>query len=155
MRLFPPVQINSRLTVDDDVLPDGTHVRKGWFADYSAYAVGRMEKVWGRNYMEFKPERWLNGDGVFQPSDQFRFPVFHCVPRMCLGKEMAYVQMKSIAAAVMNEFEILAIDGGGTAGRIMDPPYTLSLGREGIYSHQPHLHSCKASLTPPQLIELL
>ncbi|XP_031277158.1 cytochrome P450 94A1-like [Pistacia vera] len=127
MRLFPPVPINSRLTVDDDVLPDGTHVRKGWFADYSAYAVGRMEKAWGRNYMEFKPERWLNGDGVFQPSDQFRFPVFHCGPRMCLGKEMAYVQMKSIAAAVMNEFEILAIDGGGTAGRIMDPPYTLSL----------------------------
>jgi hypothetical protein len=33
---IPPVPINSRLTVDDDVLPDGTRVGKGWFADYSA-----------------------------------------------------------------------------------------------------------------------
>lgn len=69
MRLFPPVPINSRLTVDDDVLPDGTHVGKGWFADYSAYAMGRMEEVWGRDRMEFKPERWLNGDGAFEPSE--------------------------------------------------------------------------------------
>ncbi|GAV62092.1 p450 domain-containing protein [Cephalotus follicularis] len=84
MRLFPPVPINSRLTVDDDVLPDGTHVGKGWFADYSAYATGRTEKVWGLDCREFKPERWLNGDGLLQPPDHFRFPVFHCGPRMCL-----------------------------------------------------------------------
>jgi cytochrome P450 len=77
MRLFPPVPINSRSTVEDDILPDGTYVRKGWFADYSAYAMGRMEKVWGPDCREFKPERWLDSDGVYQPFDQFRYPVFH------------------------------------------------------------------------------
>ncbi|EEF35338.1 cytochrome P450, putative [Ricinus communis] len=127
MRLFPPVAINSRLTVDDDVLPDGTRVGKGWFADYSAYAMGRMEKVWGQDCREFKPERWLDKDGKFQPSDQFRFPVFHCGPRTCLGKELAYIQMKAIAAAVMYEFEILAIDGGANAERMMNPPYIVTL----------------------------
>ncbi|KAL5764612.1 hypothetical protein ACOSQ2_017206 [Xanthoceras sorbifolium] len=127
LRLFPPVPINSRLTVDNDFLPDGTYVGKRWFADYSAYAVGRMEKVWGKDCREFKPERWLDADGAFQPSDQYRFPVFHCGPRMCLGKEMAYVQMKSIAAAVMHEFDITAIDGGASAERMMNPPYSLSL----------------------------
>lgn len=77
LRLFPPVPINSRLTVSDDVWPDGTHVLKDWFADYSAYAMGRMEKVWGPDCREFKPERWLHGgDGVFKPSDQFKFPAF-------------------------------------------------------------------------------
>ncbi|KAF3454300.1 hypothetical protein FNV43_RR04747 [Rhamnella rubrinervis] len=127
MRLFPPVPINSRLAVDDDVLPDGTQVRKGWFADYSAYAMGRMEKVWGHDCREFKPARWLNADGVFQTPDQFRFPVFHCGPRICLGKEMAYVQMKSIAAAVIYEFEIIAVDGGGCSEKMMSPPYVISL----------------------------
>ncbi|KAF7847012.1 hypothetical protein BT93_L3459 [Corymbia citriodora subsp. variegata] len=134
MRLFPPVPINSRLTVDDDVLPDGTRVGKGWFADYSAYAMGRSEEVWGPDCREFKPERWLDGgDGDhqnvrFRPSDQWKYPVFHCGPRMCLGKEMAYVQMKSVAAAVMAEFEVLpAVDGGESARRMADPPYTLSL----------------------------
>ncbi|XP_059431347.1 cytochrome P450 CYP94D108-like [Corylus avellana] len=127
MRLFPPVPINSRLTVDDDVLPDGTHVGKGWFADYSAYAMGRMERVWGEDCREFRPERWLGDDGAFQPSDQNRFPVFHCGPRICLGKEMAYLQMKSVAAAVMNEFDVVAVDGGATAEKMMNPPYTLAL----------------------------
>ncbi|CAN1250542.1 Cytochrome P450 94A2 [Linum perenne] len=126
MRLFPPVPLNSKLAVDDDVWPDGTQVRKGWFADYSAYAVGRMEKVWGPDCMEFKPERWLE-EGRYKPSDQFKYPVFHCGPRMCLGKEMAYIQMKAIVAAVMMEYEVLAIDGGASVEKMVNPPYTLSL----------------------------
>ncbi|CAL1403648.1 unnamed protein product [Linum trigynum] len=128
MRLFPPVAQNTRLVVNDDVWPDGTQVRKGWFADYSAYAVGRSEKVWGPDCREFKPERWLDCDGRYEPVDQFRYPVFHCGPRMCLGKEMAFVQMKAIAAAVMAEFEVVATDGGANSPeRMMDPPYSLSL----------------------------
>ncbi|KAI8573260.1 hypothetical protein RHMOL_Rhmol01G0264700 [Rhododendron molle] len=127
LRLFPPVPINSRLAVADDILPDGTYVGKGWSADYSAYAMARMEKLWGPDCTEFKPERWLNIDGGFQPSDQFKFPVFHSGPRMCLGKDMAYLQIKSIAAAVMYEFEIEVVDGGGDARKMIDPPYTLSL----------------------------
>lgn len=127
MRLFPPIPMNSKLAVSNDTLPDGTHVGKGWFADYSAYAMGRMERLWGPDCREYKPERWLDDDGVYQPSDQFKYPVFHCGPRMCLGKDMAYVQMKCVVAAVMYEFEIEAVDGGGSAGRMVDPPYTLSL----------------------------
>ncbi|XP_022856463.1 cytochrome P450 94A1-like [Olea europaea var. sylvestris] len=127
LRLFPPVPINSRLTISDNILSSGTYVGKGWFADYSAYAMGRMKRLWGPDCMEFRPERWLDDDGVFQPRDQFKFPVFHCGPRMCLGKDMAYVQMKSIAAAVMYEFEVVAIDGGGCPERIVNPPYVLSL----------------------------
>lgn len=127
MRLFPPVPINSRLAVEDDVLPDGTHVKKGWFADYSAYAMGRMPSVWGEDCHEFKPERWLDGDGVCRPLDQFHFPVFHCGPRMCLGKYMAYIQMKAIAAAVMYEFEVLPVDGGASAEKMVNPPYILTM----------------------------
>lgn len=127
LRLFPPVPINSRLVLSDDTLSDGTCVYKGWFADYSAYAMGRMERLWGPDCKEFRPERWLDDKGVFQQCDPFKFPVFHCGPRMCLGKEMAYVQMKSIAAAVMYEFKVIAIDGGGIPERIVNPPYTLSL----------------------------
>lgn len=127
MRLFPPVAINSRLTVNDDVLPDGTPVKKGWFADYSAYAMGRMERVWGQDCREFKPERWLDRDGKYRSFDQFRFPVFHCGPRTCLGKDLAYIQMKAIAAAVMYEFEIVAADGGATSERMMNPPYIVAL----------------------------
>ncbi|KAL7227251.1 hypothetical protein ACSBR1_022167 [Camellia fascicularis] len=156
LRLFPPVPINTRLVLADDILVDGTPVGKGWFADYSAYAMGRMERLWGSDCREFKPERWLDGDGVFQPSDQFKFAVFHCGPRMCLGKEMAYVQMKSVAAAVMYEFEIEAVDGGGHAQRMMDPPYTLSLllkMRGGLHVRLRRRQQPTKPTTAPHLVD--
>ncbi|MQK22363.1 cytochrome P450, partial [Escherichia coli] len=69
----------------------------------------RMESVWGKDCTEFKPERWLE-NGVCRTESPFRFPVFHAGPRMCLGKDMAYIQMKSIAASVMERFDIDAVD---------------------------------------------
>ncbi|CAJ1916522.1 unnamed protein product [Sphenostylis stenocarpa] len=109
MRLYPPVPVDSKKCEDDDVLPDGTRIGKGWFMSYHTYAMGRMESVWGKDCTEFNPERWLE-NGAFRPESPFRFPVFHAGPRTCLGKEMAYIQMKSIAASVVESFEIEPLD---------------------------------------------
>ncbi|KAG9443690.1 hypothetical protein H6P81_015030 [Aristolochia fimbriata] len=120
LRLYSPVPHNSRQSATDDVLPDGSRVGKGWFADYSAYAMGRMENLWGPDCREFKPERWLKKDGSFVAADQFRFPVFHGGPRSCLGKDMAYLQMKAVAAAVVTFFHVVKVGE--------EPPgYTVSL----------------------------
>ncbi|XP_062113136.1 cytochrome P450 CYP94D108-like [Humulus lupulus] len=105
MRLYPPVPVDSRLCLNDDVWPDGTLVGKGTVVSFHPYAMGRMESIWGENSLEFQPERWLV-DGVFRPENPYRYPVFHAGPRMCLGKEMAYIQMKSIAASVLGKFEV-------------------------------------------------
>ena len=56
--------------------------------------------------MEFVPERWLGEGSDFVPVDATRYPVFHAGPRLCLGKEMAYVQMKTVAAAVLRRFRV-------------------------------------------------
>nr|KYP64097.1 Cytochrome P450 94A1 [Cajanus cajan] len=109
MRLYPPVPVDTKACLDDDVLPDGTRVGKGWFITYHTYAMGRLESVWGKDCTEFRPERWLE-NGVWRGESPFRFPVFHAGPRMCLGKDMAYIQMKSIAASVMERFEVEAVD---------------------------------------------
>ncbi|CAD6333959.1 unnamed protein product [Miscanthus lutarioriparius] len=106
MRLYPPVPFNGRVAVRDDVLPSGAALRAGWYANYSAYAMGRMEKLWGEDCLEFVPERWLGERGEFVPVDAARYPVFHAGPRVCLGKEMAYVQMKTVAAAVLRRFRV-------------------------------------------------
>ncbi|KAI7728203.1 hypothetical protein M8C21_012895 [Ambrosia artemisiifolia] len=126
MRLFPPMPINSRSVVNDDILPDGTFVHKGWFVDYSVYAMGRMESLWGYDCREFKPERWLDGNGVYrQPDDMYVYPVFNGGLRMCIGKEVAYIQMKLVVVAVMHEFEIeYPVFHGG---------FRLCLGKEMAY----------------------
>lgn len=105
MRLYPPVPVNTKYCLNDDVLPDGTFVGKGWFMSYLPYAAGRIEALWGKDCLQFKPERWLE-DGVFQPENPFRYAIFHAGPRLCLGKEMAYIQMKLIAASVMEQFVV-------------------------------------------------
>ncbi|TKV97376.1 hypothetical protein SEVIR_9G489800v4 [Setaria viridis] len=111
MRLYPPVPANSLHVQADDVLPDGTAVRAGWFVGYNLYAMGRMESVWGEDAREYRPERWLNpADGTFRPDSPFRFVAFHAGPRACMGKEMAYIQMKSIVASVLEELDV-AVDG--------------------------------------------
>ncbi|XP_062029813.1 cytochrome P450 CYP94D108-like [Rosa rugosa] len=112
MRLYPPVPVDTKECLNDDVMPDGTVLRKGWFVTYHAYAMGRMETIWGKDCQEYVPERWLGEDGTCQPDSAFRYPVFHAGPRMCLGKDLAFIQMKSIAASVIERFEVDVEDKG-------------------------------------------
>lgn len=105
LRLFPPVQFDSKFAQEDDVLPDSTLVRKGTRVTYHPYAMGRMERVWGTDCQQFKPERWLK-DGRFVPVNPFKYPVFQAGPRVCLGRELALVEMKAVALALIRRFDI-------------------------------------------------
>ncbi|OIW05858.1 hypothetical protein TanjilG_23644 [Lupinus angustifolius] len=108
LRLFPPVQFDSKYAEEDDVLPDGTIVKKGSRVTYHPYAMGRMEKIWGPDCLEFKPERWLK-DGLFVQVDPFKYPVFQAGSRICLGKDLALMNMKSVVAALVPRFDIRVV----------------------------------------------
>ncbi|XP_059286506.1 cytochrome P450 94A1-like [Lycium ferocissimum] len=114
MRFYPPVPMDSKEAVKDDVLPDGTFVKKGARVTYHPYAMGRSEEIWGENWAEFKPERWLNKDEVtgswkFVSKDVYAYPVFQAGPRICLGKEMAFLQMKRVVAGVLQRFKVVPV----------------------------------------------
>ncbi|VAI59151.1 unnamed protein product [Triticum turgidum subsp. durum] len=50
----------------------------------------------------FRPERWLSADGTkFEQHDSYKFVAFNAGPRVCLGKDLAYLQMKNIAGSVL------------------------------------------------------
>ncbi|KAI7727287.1 hypothetical protein M8C21_026948 [Ambrosia artemisiifolia] len=93
----------------DDVLPDGFKIKKGDGISYMAYPMGRMTYIWGEDAEEFRPERWLH-DGVFQPESPFKFTAFQGGPRICLGKEFAYRQMKIMAAFLVFFFKFRLVD---------------------------------------------
>uniref|UniRef100_A0A0E0C958 Cytochrome P450 n=1 Tax=Oryza meridionalis TaxID=40149 RepID=A0A0E0C958_9ORYZ len=119
MRLYPPVAMDTHSCKEDDFLPDGTFVGKGWLVTYCAYAMARVEDIWGADCEEFRPERWLDEAGAFRPESPFKYPVFHAGPRMCLGKEMAYIQMKSIVASVLERFSFQYAGGEGHPGLVL------------------------------------
>ncbi|KAL3690909.1 hypothetical protein R1sor_004560 [Riccia sorocarpa] len=103
LRLYPPVARDGRYAVKDDILPDGTVVKAGDNVVYIPYAMGRMELLWGLDALEYRPERWLK-DGRYCPESPFKFSAFQAGPRICLGKDTAYVQMLMTSAMFIRWF---------------------------------------------------
>ncbi|XP_058104701.1 cytochrome P450 704C1-like [Magnolia sinica] len=110
LRLYPPVPVDGKFCLADDTLPDGFEVRKGDMVAYLPYAMGRMKFIWGEDAEVFRPERWIDDDGIFQPESPFKFTAFQAGPRICLGKEFAYRQMKIFAAVLLHFFRFKLSD---------------------------------------------
>ncbi|CAA6663913.1 unnamed protein product [Spirodela intermedia] len=106
MRLYPPVQFDSKFAVEDDLLPDGTFVGKGTRVTYHPYAMGRMEEAWGSDCLKFRPGRWLSDQGTFVPESPFKYAVFQGGSRVCLGKEMAVMEVMCVAVSIVREFQV-------------------------------------------------
>ncbi|KAG0555841.1 hypothetical protein M758_11G006400 [Ceratodon purpureus] len=110
MRLYPPVPDDSKEAAVDNVFPDGTIIPKGIRVSFHMYAMGRSESIWGPDWSEFRPERFLQ-DGVFVPPNPFTYPVFQAGPRICLGKDIAMVQMKMVAATLLSRYAFVVREG--------------------------------------------
>ncbi|KAK9117861.1 hypothetical protein Scep_015954 [Stephania cephalantha] len=109
LRLYPSVPLDHKEVVEDDVLPDGTIVKKGTKVVYAIYSMGRMESIWGKDCREFKPERWLR-DRRFMSESAYKFAAFNGGPRLCLGKDFAYYQMKFTAASIIYRCRVKVLE---------------------------------------------
>ncbi|KAH7860398.1 hypothetical protein Vadar_012983 [Vaccinium darrowii] len=78
---------------------------------FSIYAMGRMKFIWGEDCLEFKPERWITEQGEIKHEPSFKFFVFNAGPRACLGKNMALIQIKSVAAPIIHNSHVCVVVG--------------------------------------------
>ncbi|KAF8399505.1 hypothetical protein HHK36_015372 [Tetracentron sinense] len=108
LRLYPAVPQDPKGILEDDILPDGTKVKAGGMVTYVPYSMGRMEYNWGPDAASFKPERWLK-EGFFQNASPFKFTAFQAGPRICLGKDSAYLQMKMTLAILCRFFDFTLV----------------------------------------------
>ena len=67
LRLFPPVALEHKAPLQPDILPSGHRVDKDSKIVLSFYSVARMENVWGKDCLEFRPERWITEKGRAVP----------------------------------------------------------------------------------------
>uniref|UniRef100_A0A0D3F754 Cytochrome P450 n=2 Tax=Oryza TaxID=4527 RepID=A0A0D3F754_9ORYZ len=111
MRLYPPVPVDFKEALADDVLPDGTPVRARQRVIYYTYAIGRDPASWGDDAAAFRPERWMRGGAFAGGESPFKYAVFNAGPRLCIGKRFAYTQMKTAAAAVLSRFAVEVVPG--------------------------------------------
>ncbi|KAL1556057.1 alkane hydroxylase MAH1-like [Salvia divinorum] len=111
LRLFPPVALEHKAPVQPDILPSGHRLPRNGKLIISFYSVGRNERVWGKDCLEFKPERWICPSGRIKHEPSYKFPAFNAGPRTCVGKDMAFLQMKMVAAAIIYNYHVRLVEG--------------------------------------------
>ncbi|XP_052723063.1 alkane hydroxylase MAH1-like [Vigna angularis] len=111
MRLFPPVPIERKQAVKADTLPSGHRVNGNTMIIFSPYAMGTNEEIWVKDCLEFKPERWISDRGEIVYAPAYKFIAFNAGPRICLGKDLAFVQMKMVAAAILRKYCFRVVEG--------------------------------------------
>ncbi|PKU72546.1 noroxomaritidine synthase-like [Dendrobium catenatum] len=111
LRLYPPVPFESKGVVEAESLPSGQRVEPGTQILFSIYTMARMEGVWGKDCSEFRPERWITEQGRVRHEPAYKFMSFNCGPRTCLGKGLAFVELREVVMAVAREFRMEIVEG--------------------------------------------
>ena len=110
LRLYPVVAFDPRTAVKADILPSGHHISANTPIIISLYAMGRMEEIWGEDCMQYKPERWISEQGGLISVPSYKFTAFGGGPRSCLGKAMAFIQMKIVATSIIWNFHVEMVE---------------------------------------------
>lgn len=88
----------------DDVEIDGIMIPKGTVIQLSPAVMNTHPLVWGPDAQEFNPDRWsdLTGDAT----SAYAFETFHNGPRMCIGKQLSLLEMKTMLVEMVRKFKI-------------------------------------------------
>ncbi|GAB4832366.1 hypothetical protein Ancab_006382 [Ancistrocladus abbreviatus] len=114
LRLFPPVPNLVKGSYEPRVLPTGHRVGPNTLIVLSLRVMGRLTSVWGKDSLEFKPERWITEKGELKHEPAHKFPAFNAGPRICLGKDVAFMETKAIAATIVHNYNVLIAGGQDT-----------------------------------------
>ncbi|EDU47079.1 cytochrome P450 52A11 [Pyrenophora tritici-repentis Pt-1C-BFP] len=115
LRLYPSVPVNSRAALKTTTLPvgggpDGKSpilVRKGEAVGYCVYAMHRRTDIYGEDALEFRPERWE--DGQLLRNVGYGYLPFNGGPRVCLGQEFALLEAGYTVARLVQKFPFLTV----------------------------------------------
>ncbi|KAL3728844.1 hypothetical protein ACJRO7_033431 [Eucalyptus globulus] len=110
LRLYPPIPLLPKCPTNPDVLPSGHKVDPGAKIVVHMYAMGRMKSIWGEDCLEFRPERWILERGGIRHQPSYKFVAFNAGPRTCLGKDVAFTQIKMVAATVIHNYEVHVVE---------------------------------------------
>ncbi|KAF5194769.1 alkane hydroxylase MAH1-like [Thalictrum thalictroides] len=111
LRLFPSVPFEHKRPLNPDILPSGHKVDSKTKILPLLYSMGRMEVIWGKDCLEFKPERWITGEGRIKYVPSYKFMAFNSGPRTCLGKEIAFTQMRMVVATILYNYHVQVVQG--------------------------------------------
>lgn len=80
----------------------GRYFKGGTVLSTPTYTTHRDPRVWGSDSLEFQPERWLGDDAAELEKS---FLGFSYGPRACIGRNVAFMELKKTVATLFRRFE--------------------------------------------------
>ncbi|KIM65584.1 hypothetical protein SCLCIDRAFT_439847 [Scleroderma citrinum Foug A] len=131
LRVDSPITELTRIATEDDVIPlsepvrtrsgdlvDSISVAKGTRIGISVACMNRSAAIWGADAKEFRPERWLDKDGLPKKAQEIQghrhLLTFSDGPRACLGKGFALAELKAVLSVLVKAFVFEMRDGPNT-----------------------------------------
>lgn len=108
MRLYPPVWLVSRHARQADVLA-GREIPEGALIIMTPYIAQRDPDLWDQP-TEFRPRRFLEGHRRGAAGDAVFWP-FGLGPRMCIGRDFAYVEGMAVLAVLLRRIRLARLPG--------------------------------------------
>ncbi|ETS78106.1 hypothetical protein PFICI_10168 [Pestalotiopsis fici W106-1] len=107
LRVYPPSpQPHQRIVPAGGALVNGEFLPAGTAVSIPIYAACMSPANWAEPE-SFLPERWLGGeDPRFANDKRDAFQPFSYGPRNCIGRNLAYVEMKIIVARLLWHFDL-------------------------------------------------
>ncbi|KAI0379847.1 cytochrome P450 [Hypomontagnella monticulosa] len=106
LRFYPPSpQPHHRIVPPGGAVVNGEYLPERVAVAIPIYAACRSQ----RNFSQpdkFIPERWMGEDPQFENDRRDASQPFHFGPRNCIGRNLAYVEMKIIIARLVWHFDI-------------------------------------------------
>ncbi|KAF2493649.1 cytochrome P450 [Lophium mytilinum] len=106
LRVYPPVPSNMPRMIP----PEGATVCGKWVPGGTSVAVAPWPMFTSAaNFSDptsFIPERWL-GDPLYTHDDRAAFQPFSSGPRNCIGKNLAYAEMRMVMAKMVWNFDLV------------------------------------------------
>ena len=133
LRLYPSVPVNSRAALKTTVLPVGggpdgqspVLVREGTAVGYSVYAMHRRKEIYGKDALEFRPERWEDGQLLREVG--YGYLPFNGGPRLCLGQDFALLEAGYTVARLVQLFPFITVPDGEPQVEVGKEKQTLTL----------------------------
>ncbi|KAF8838205.1 cytochrome P450 [Paxillus ammoniavirescens] len=131
LRVHPPLQEFTRVAAEDDVIPlsqpvrtksgkvvDHISVAKDTLISINVACINRSAAIWGPDAKVWKPERWLEEDGIPKKAQEVQghrhLLTFVDGPRTCLGKNFSVTEFKTVLSVLVKNFVFELRDGPET-----------------------------------------
>ena len=108
MRLYPPVWLVSRHAKEGDVLA-GREIPAGSLIIMTPYIAQRDPELWDEP-TAFRPQRFLDGHRRGASGDAVFWP-FGLGPRMCIGRDFAYVEGMTVLSVLLRHVAVSRVPG--------------------------------------------